>query len=259
MRLDVYLVENGLAKSRSYATALIKGSRVTVDGKVVLKPSFEVYNNDVEVIGELYPFVGRGGVKLDHAIDVFKIDVSGMTALDVGASTGGFTDCLLRRGARSVVALDSGHGQLDPKLAHDSRVVNIEGFNAKELSADSFGYQFDIVVCDVSFISQTLIVKGISELIRPGGIYISLIKPQFECGRDAVGKGGVVKDSRSHYEAVVKVIAACKEYGLACEALTASPVKGGDGNIEFLALFRNGPYDAVSDDIVKEVTLCYHA
>lgn len=255
MRLDVYLVEHGFAKSRSYASALIKDSKVTVDGVIVTKPSYDVSDNKVEVTAELYPFVGRGGVKLDHALNVFSIDVSGLYALDVGASTGGFTDCLLRRGARRVVALDSGHGQLDEKLAADCRVVNLEGFNAKELRADMFDNLFDIAVCDVSFISQTLILKGISEVVKPEGIYVSLIKPQFECGKSAVGKGGIVKDGKRHYEAVKKVISCAAGYGLVCESITTSPVKGGDGNTEFLALFRKGAARPVSDDEIKEATL----
>ena len=255
MRLDVYLVENGFAKSRSYASELIKSSLVKVDGSVVTKPSYDVDGGIVELTGELYPFVGRGGVKLDHALETFSIDVCGMCALDVGASTGGFTDCLLKRGARSVVALDSGHGQLAKKLADDDRVVNMEGFNAKDIGADTFDRSFDIAVCDVSFISQTLIAGGICEVLKTQGVFISLIKPQFECGRQALGKGGIVKDKKYHYGSVSRVISFCAGVGLVCENLTVSPVKGGDGNTEFLALFRKGAGIPISDDLVKEVTL----
>ena len=256
MRLDVYLVEAGLAKSRSYAAELIKNSLVTVDGKTVVKSSFNVDGNEVSVTGELYPFVGRGGVKLDFALDSFSLDVSGLTALDVGASTGGFTDCLLRRGAASVTALDSGHGQLDEKLASDPRVVNLEGFNAKDLSNETFNEKYDIAVCDVSFISQTLILKGISEALKPGGAFISLIKPQFECGRAALGKGGIVKDKRYYLESAVKVIGCAKTFGLTCRGVIASPVKGGDGNTEFLAYFRKEDGTSVGEDMIREVTLC---
>ncbi len=254
MRLDLYLVENGFAKSRSYASDLIKNSLVKVDGTVINKPSFDVTDNNVELTGELYPFVGRGGVKLDFALDEFLVDVTGMCALDVGASTGGFTDCLLRRGARSVVALDSGHGQLAEKLLHDDRVVNMEGFNAKDIHRDTFENSFDIAVCDVSFISQTLIDGGIYEVLKPQGMFISLIKPQFECGRQALGKGGIIKDRKYYYEAVSKVIIYCSGLGFVCESVAVSPVKGGDGNTEFLALFRKGTGVPVSDDLVKEVT-----
>ena len=239
MRLDAYIFTSGRARSRSFAAELIKNGLVKVDGKVITKPSYEIEGDVPVEVGELYPFVGRGGVKLDFALDKFGVNVEGMTALDVGASTGGFTDCLLRRGASKVYAVDSGHGQLDGKLAADSRVVNLEGVNAKELSRHV--PVCGVAVCDVSFISQTLIIPEIVKVLDDSGVFITLIKPQFECGRHALGKGGIVKDKKYHKEAVEKVVGASSDCGLTLCSLAASPVKGGDGNREFLALFaRNG-------------------
>ncbi len=250
MRLDAYIFKSGKARSRSFAAELIKNGLVKVNGNVISKPSFEVEGDVPVEVGELYPFVGRGGVKLDFALDKFGVSVVGLTAVDVGASTGGFTDCLLRRGATKVYSVDSGHGQLDPRLAADSRVVNLEGVNAKELS--SRVPVCDIAVCDVSFISQTLIIPEIVKVLDNGGVFITLIKPQFECGRSALGKGGIVKDKKQHKTAVVKVADAAGAFGLKLLDLTGSPVLGGDGNREFLAMFsRSGtPLD---NDQINEV------
>ena len=249
MRLDTSLFSSGMAKSRSYAAELIKSGLVTVCGKTVTKPSLETDGACVEITGELYPFVGRGGVKLDFALDRFGVDVSGLTAVDVGASTGGFTDCLLRRGAARVYAVDSGHGQLDEKLRADPRVVNLEGVNAKELSLHV--PVCSVAVCDVSFISQTLILPEIEKVMSPDGAFITLIKPQFECGRDALGKGGIVKDKKYHRAAVEKVVKTADGCGLYLSALCESPVRGGDGNREFLACFTR--HDAPSGDLIEEV------
>ncbi len=252
MRLDVYLTASCYAKSRSYAAELIKKGLVKVSGVVVTKPSFETDGVGVEVTGELYPFVGRGGVKLEAALASFGIDIAGKVCVDVGASTGGFTDCLLRRGAAKVYAVDSGHGQLDGTLAKDRRVVNLEGVNAKELS-NVIEEECSVCVCDVSFISQTLLIPEIVKVLSDSGVFVTLIKPQFEVGKGAVGKGGIVKDKKSHADAIIKVADAALACGLKLLALIPSPVPGGDGNREFLAYFsRVG--EEVSRDIVKEVT-----
>lgn len=254
MRLDVFLAESGLAKSRSYAKELILKGLVTVNGRVVTRPS-ENCDGDVRVTKEAFDFVGRGGVKLDFALDAFDLDVTGLSAIDVGASTGGFTDCLLKRGAASVTAVDSGHGQLDPSLVKDPRVTDLEGFNAKMLSADAVGV-FDIAVMDISFISQTLVLSPVSSVLKDDGVLVSLIKPQFECGRSALSKGGIVKDKKQHLSAVKKVIEAADRAGLVCTKLTESPIKGGDGNREFLALFAKGHGDRIGDETVEGVVLC---
>ena len=255
MRLDVFLSSNALAKSRSYAQELIKKGLVTVDGKVITKASFEVNDEKVEVTGEAFSFVGRGGVKLDAALDAFSLDVDGLVALDVGASTGGFTDCLLKRGAAKVYAVDSGHGQLDEKLLCDKRVINMEGFNARDISPDTIGEECDAAVCDLSFISQTLVIKETCTVLKDGGIFVTLIKPQFECGRSALGKGGIIKDKKHFEAACLKVIKYAEGCGLGCMGLTVSPIKGGDGNTEFLAYFVKGGISSVTDKDIREVTM----
>lgn len=256
MRLDIYLYENGYAKSRSYASELIKKGFVTVNGKKITKCSYEVLSecsNIIEITSQLFPFVGRGGVKLDYALDFFDLDIDGFSAVDVGASTGGFTDCLLKRGAKRVYAVDSGHYQLDISLRNDKRVVNLEGFNARNLDVKSLGELCDIAVCDISFISQTLIVKQIASVIKDKGLFVTLIKPQFECGKDAVGKGGIVKDREMHKYACKKVISSAEENKLFLQGIVPSPIKGGDGNIEFLGYFVKNGISVLNDKIIDEV------
>lgn len=255
MRLDVYLAKHALAKSRSYAGELIKKGLVEVDGKKVTKPSFDVTDGsapNVVVKKELYSFVGRGGVKLDYALDVFEIDVTGRVCVDVGASTGGFTDCLISRGAKLVFAIDSGHGQLDKKLCENSKVVNIEGFNAKNLTCETLGTTCDVAVCDLSFISQTLVIERISSVLNGGAVFVSLIKPQFECGRAAVGKGGIVKKAEMHEYACKKVIEFASKHGFECRNVILSPIEGGDGNKEYLAYFVKSEKPTVNEKMIRE-------
>lgn len=254
MRIDSYLASSGLAKSRSFAKTLLDEGFVTVNGAVVKKASYDVADGDVvEVTGTPYSFVSRGGVKLDGALEQFGVDVTDAVCVDVGASSGGFTDCLLKRGARKVFAVDSGTGQLDPSLREDGRVINIENFNARELTADALGEICNVAVADVSFISQTLIIPAVKLVLSDGGIFVSLIKPQFECGRSGLGKGGIVKSKKIMAEAVKKVIDfACSE-GLGCEKLMRSPICGGDGNTEFLMLCRSGGSKLINDNDIKEV------
>lgn len=255
MRLDAYLFAKGLAKSRSFAKMLITDGYVEINGKAIKKPSFEVGDNDeVTVTGEPYSFVSRGGVKLEEALSAFSIDVSGMCAVDIGASSGGFTDCLLKRGAEKVFAVDSGSGQLVSSLCSDARVVNIENYNARNLNAEDLGTLCDIAVTDVSFISQTLIIPAAVSVLRDGGIYVSLIKPQFECGKSGLGKGGIVKNKNVMAQAIKKVIDCAYENGLGCKGLIASPIFGGDGNTEFLMYCVKGEDSVISEKIIKEVS-----
>jgi len=255
MRLDLYLAASGLAKSRSYAGELIKKGLVTVDGKIITKPSFAVQGEDVRVSGEIHPFVGRGGMKLEGALSAFAVDVAGFTVIDVGASTGGFTDCVLKRGAARVIAVDSGHGQLDTSLVNDKRVVNLEGFNARDISPETIGEICDMAVCDLSFISQTYIIDNVYSVLKDGGIFITLIKPQFECGKEALSKGGIVKDKKQHRKAVEKVLEFAKTSGFSAVDIMRSPIEGGDGNKEFLACFiKNGGLSAVTERKIEEVT-----
>ena len=238
MRADLYLHLHGYSESRTKAAADIKNGFLYVNGINVLKSSFEITDGDeVELKGTSTVFVGRGGEKLEKAINVFGVEVTGKVCVDVGASTGGFTDCLLRHGACKVYAVDCGHGQLHPKLISDSRVVNIEKFNARNLTEETLGEKCDIAVMDVSFISQTALLPAVGKVLKDGGLLVSLIKPQFECGKECIGKNGVVKNTFFHKEAVNKVLLSASENSFMPADLCVSPVKGGDGNTEYLALF----------------------
>jgi 23S rRNA (cytidine1920-2'-O)/16S rRNA (cytidine1409-2'-O)-methyltransferase len=183
-------------------------------------------------------YVGRGGVKLETALRDFELSVEGLTCLDVGASTGGFTDCLLQHGARQVIALDVGHNQIDYRLRTDSRVEVREGVNARYLQPDDFNARFDLVVMDVSFISATKILPAIVPLLQEAGRLITLIKPQFEVGRGEVGKGGIVRDPEKHARVIAEVNHAAQELGLQVKKVIESPIHGADGNVEFLALYE---------------------
>lgn len=240
MRADLYLYKFGYARSREAAQRLIDSGLVTIDGKAVKKPSEkldESCQHDV-LCTDTLPYVGRGGLKLEAALEKFSIDPAGLVCLDVGASTGGFTDCLLKRGAKKVYAVDSGHGQLAEELLNCPDVVSIEGMNARFLAPEHIGELVDLIVMDVSFISQTLILPRFPILIKDNAHAITLIKPQFECGRDLVGKGGIVKKPEHRLAAVRRVVAAAEECGLYLSGLIRSPITGGDGNVEFLAAFE---------------------
>ncbi len=254
MRADLYLFSHGFAKSRSHAKALIAEGNVKLDGKIVEKPSFEI-DESAEHIAEItdtQKYVSRGGLKLEAALEEFHIDVSGLNAIDIGASTGGFTDCLLQKGARTVVCVDSGSGQLDSKIATDKRVTNIEKYNARELSSDIIKDRVDIAVMDVSFISQTLIIPRIPSLLSENGCFISLIKPQFEAGRSAIGKGGIVKDKKDRLASILRVRDSAKSVGLHMVGLITSPITGGDGNIEYLGCFKRSGVP-LSDEQIKRI------
>ena len=255
MRLDKYLTERGYADSRTKAEKLILSGNVVVDGVKREKPSFEIDvdgEHTVEVLSR-ERYVSRGGLKLEGALDAFGIDVSGLELIDVGASTGGFTDCLLARGAKSVISLDSGHGQLHEKIRNDIRVRVIEGYNARNINARDVGV-LDGAVMDVSFISQTLILPALVTVIRDGGFYIGLIKPQFEAGRSALGKGGVVKCAADREAAVQRVISCAAGIGLRLVGLIKSPIEGGDGNIEYLALFKKEQGEVMIDrNTIKKI------
>jgi 23S rRNA (cytidine1920-2'-O)/16S rRNA (cytidine1409-2'-O)-methyltransferase len=237
-RLDQLVVERGLAPSRERARSLIMAGQVTVDGHSITKAGAQVEREaDVTLLAPDHPYVGRGGLKLAHALDTFRIDVTGREGLDIGASTGGFTDVLLRRGATRVVSLDVGHGQIDWTLRQDPRVVVIENFNARHLTPADLPGPVDIVVIDVSFISLRQILPVVPPLLRPGAEVVALVKPQFEAGRREVRKG-VIRDEAVHARVTDEVAAAGAEVGLARVASTPSPITGQKGNIEFLLHFR---------------------
>ena len=258
MRADVYLTAAGYTKSRKKAQDLIDAGAVSIDGETVKKSSAlvnELVEHNVQ-IKQVFRYVSRGGMKLEAALDSFAINVSRKKAVDVGASTGGFTDCLLQRGASSVYCIDSGVGQLHESLLSDSRVHSVEKFNARELTLEQTDGYCDIAVADVSFISQTYIIEPIASVLRDEGIFISLIKPQFEAGRQALGKNGVVTNSAYRFLAVKRVISFAIDNGFDCLGLIRSPIEGGDGNKEYLAYFvkRQCVESTIDDKKIKRIT-----
>jgi 23S rRNA (cytidine1920-2'-O)/16S rRNA (cytidine1409-2'-O)-methyltransferase len=232
-RLDRLLLDRGLADSREKAQALIMAGEVLVSGRKAQKPGETVPSGSLIEVLARPRFVGRGGLKLQAALEHFKVNPAGQVCLDVGASTGGFTDCLLQNGATRVHAVDVGHGQFDWKLRNDPRVVVYEGINARHLSFDQIGELVDLAVCDVSFISVTLILPAMAPLLKPAGQMIILVKPQFEAGREQVGKGGIIRDPAVQQAAIDKVAAAVTTLGFTWET-TDSPILGAEGNREIL-------------------------
>ncbi|MEO7971230.1 MAG: TlyA family RNA methyltransferase [bacterium] len=243
-RIDKLLVQRGLAESRAKAQAMVMAGVVLVNEQRIDKPSDSIsVNAEIRIKGGDEPssrYVGRGGLKLEAALREFPIDATGLDCLDVGASTGGFTDCLLQRGARNVVSIDVGHNQIDWRLRTDPRVEVREGVNARYLAPSDFKNLFDLIVMDVSFISATKIFPAIVPLLKADGRLIVLIKPQFEVGRGEVGKGGIVRDPEKHARVIAEVNQAAKELGLLARNVIESPLRGADGNVEFLALYEQG-------------------
>jgi 23S rRNA (cytidine1920-2'-O)/16S rRNA (cytidine1409-2'-O)-methyltransferase len=235
------VVNRGLAPSRERARALVIAGQISVDGASITKAGTQVDESaDVAIITPDHPYVGRGGLKLAHALDTFQIEVAGRQCLDIGASTGGFTDVMLQRGAARVVALDVGHGQLDWRLRNDPRVVVIEHMNARRLTLEALPARVDLVTIDVSFISLSKILPVVPPLLNAGADIVALVKPQFEAGRTEVRKG-IIRDPAVHERVLAEVAAAGTEVGLASVASTPSPVTGQKGNVEFLVHFR--PHD----------------
>jgi 23S rRNA (cytidine1920-2'-O)/16S rRNA (cytidine1409-2'-O)-methyltransferase len=242
VRLDVALVERGLAPSRERARALILAGQVTIDGQMVSKAGAPVGDEvHVALVAPDHPYVGRGGVKLAHALDVFGIAPAGRLALDVGASTGGFTDVLLRGGATSVIALDVGHGQFDWRLRNDPRVIVREGVNARALTAIDVPYTVDLVTIDVSFISLRHIFPALRPFLAVSADVVPLVKPQFEAGRAEVGRHGLVTDPAVHEAVIARVTAAADACGLTRIAWTPSPITGATGNREFFLHLQPRP------------------
>jgi len=235
-RLDSLLVERGLFPSRNRAQGAIMAGKVQVDGRVIIKAGTRVEAGArIEVLGDPIPFASRGGLKLDHALDVFELDVTGANAIDVGASTGGFTDCLLQRGASRVTAVDVGYGQLAWRLRCDPRVVAVDRTNIRYVQPGDLSHApFDLAAIDVSFISLSLVLPAVARLLEEGADVLALVKPQFEVGRGRVGKGGIVRDPQAHRDALLAVLARCREGCLLPLGLTPSPVAGAEGNREFL-------------------------
>jgi 23S rRNA (cytidine1920-2'-O)/16S rRNA (cytidine1409-2'-O)-methyltransferase len=241
-RIDKLLVERGLADSRTKAQALVMAGLVLVNEQRVAKPSDNTpLDAQIRLKGADDPtsrYVGRGGLKLEAALREFAIDVTQLVCIDVGASTGGFTDCLLQHGAASVVALDVGHNQLDWRLRNDPRVTVQEGVNARYLKPEDFSDKFELAVMDVSFISATKVMPALIPLLAEAGRLITLIKPQFEVGRGEVGSGGIVRDPEKHTRVIGEVNQAATRLGLRVVGLIESPLRGADGNREFFALYE---------------------
>ncbi len=240
MRLDVFLAERGFCQSRTEAKNLINAGAVEYLGKVIKKASFDISEDakEVKVDRSSIRFVSRGGEKLAFALSEFGINVLGRSALDVGASSGGFTDCLLQNGASRVLSVDAGTGQLAEALRRDPRVSVFEGYNARYMKRDDFDYVPDLAVMDVSFISATLILPALYETLSEKADFVCLIKPQFEVGKSGLGKGGIVKDEKARKNAVTKVSDFAKELGFEVVSVIRSPILGGDGNVEYLAHLR---------------------
>jgi 23S rRNA (cytidine1920-2'-O)/16S rRNA (cytidine1409-2'-O)-methyltransferase len=240
-RLDLIIVERGLVDSRERARAVILAGSVTVNGNRVDKAGTRVDRDaEITITRPPRPFASRGGSKLAAALEHFKVDVSGLTILDVGASTGGFTDCLLLSGAARVFALDVGYGQLAWELRGDDRVVVMERTNIRNVTRDDFTDEIDGAVIDVSFISLALVLPVVYEIVRPGGFVIALIKPQFEVGKGEVGKGGVVRDPEKHREVILRVSECAAGLGLSAGGTLESPLTGPKGNKEFLIYLTKG-------------------
>jgi 23S rRNA (cytidine1920-2'-O)/16S rRNA (cytidine1409-2'-O)-methyltransferase len=237
-RLDKLLCEKGFVESRERAKAVILEGSVLVNGIVVDKAGALVRPDDELAVVNKMPFVSRGGLKLEHAIRFFDIDVNGKTAMDIGASTGGFTDCLLQHGARKVYAIDVGYGQFSWILRTDERVVLFEKTNIRYLDKDLIFDQIDIAVIDVSFISLLKVIPNVLGFLKPAGVIVALIKPQFEAGRKDVGKGGVVRNEEKRLEIVENIKAQTGKLGLEMLGVTPSPVKGPKGNVEYLLYLK---------------------
>ena len=247
VRIDVYLFENGMAESREKAKALVISGDVFVDGQRCAKPS-QVIGTDAQVsVRQKQEFVSRGGKKLKKALGFFDIDINGVNAIDIGASTGGFTDCMLQRGAAHVYAVDVGHGQLAWPLRQDERVTVMERQNARYISPDMFDRTCSFASIDVSFISLRLILPALMAVLEPPYTIVALIKPQFEAGRGKVGKKGVVRDRAVHVEVVDGIMAFARSIGLCICGLTYSPIKGPEGNIEYLVCLRSSGEDVHPD------------
>ncbi len=254
-RLDVLLTEQGYADTRSKAQAIIMAGQVYVDGQKADKPGTSYEETvSIEVRGESCPYVSRGGLKLQKALRDFGVKVDGFVCSDSGASTGGFTDCLLQQGASKVFAIDVGYGQLDWKIRSDPRVVVMERTNIRYVTPEDLGESLDLSVVDVSFISLKIVLPAIKALLKESGQVVCLIKPQFEAGRDKVGKKGVVREPATHKEVLDDFVALANALNFTILGLTFSPVKGPEGNIEFLGHLTLANVPGIIPDTAKVVS-----
>lgn len=257
MRLDSLIAARRLLKSREAARSAILNGQVFVNGVCINKPSEIVTEQAViEIRGEMQRYVSRGGYKLEKAIDFFDIDVKGLACLDLGASTGGFTDCLLQHGAALVYAVDVGHGQLDETLNNDSRVISKEGVNARDLINVNFETIPSFATVDLSFISLSLVLPALRQVLPSDGQVVCLVKPQFEAGRGSIGKNGIVRDERVHFTVLENFIKFSHDCGFSVKGITHSPIRGGEGNIEFLSYLAGGSEKIID---IREIVKSAHA
>lgn len=253
IRLDKLLVKNNYFKSRSKAQFYIDSGAINVNGEIITKKSFQVEEDaDINIIYEACPYVSKGGLKLKKAIKHFKLDFTDKDILDIGASTGGFTDCALKHGAKHVTAIDVGVDQLVDDLKNLSKVTSIENFNLKNISDNTFSKKFDIVITDVSFISLEHVFKILDYVLGENSKFIPLIKPQFELGKDSTSKG-IIRDKDMHKYAINSVVKYAIKHDYTLKKLTYSPIKGSSGNIEFLALFVNGKSNKDYNILINQV------
>ena len=260
VRLDQLVFERGFTESRERAKTTVMSGLVFVNGQRADKPGMAVSPDAViEVRGDAIPFVSRGGFKLDKALKVFPIDPADLVCIDCGASTGGFTDVLLQHGAAKVYAVDVGYGQLAWKLRNDPRVVNLERTNLRYVTDEQIPEKLDLAVMDVSFISVRLVIPAVKALLKDGAALVCLIKPQFEAGREEVGKKGVVREKAVHREVIEAVLAFARETGWSVLGLDFSPIRGPEGNIEFICYLKNGAFDAPEIDVSSVVEAAHAA
>ncbi len=260
-RLDALLVKRNLVQSRERAKTTIMAGLVLVDGQKIDKAGTMVKPEaEIRVLGNNLPYVSRGGLKLEKAIKEFGVSLKGKVAADIGASTGGFTDCMLQNGAVKVFAIDVGYGQLAWSLRTDERVVNMERTNVRNVTPEQLGQPVDLASIDVAFISLEKVLPAVKEMLQPKGEIVALIKPQFEAGREKVGKKGVVRDAKVHEEVIFRIVALVRQMELVPKTLTYSPVKGPEGNIEYLIWLSKDQdeQDMVTDELVLETVKAAH-
>ncbi len=261
IRLDAFLVNKGHVQSRERAKALIMAGQVYIENQKCDKAGLMVDedNTDVEIRGEQLKYVSRGGLKLEKAMNEFPISLEGKTAMDIGASTGGFTDCMLLNGAKKVFAVDVGYGQFAWKLRQDERVVNMERTNIRYVTPEQIGEELNFASIDVSFISLKLVLPVAYNLLSDNGEIVALVKPQFEAGRSQVGKKGVVRDINVHYEVVKTVLDFARSINFYVAGLSFSPIKGPEGNIEYLAYLKKSKCDdVITDDVIHKIVDLSH-
>ena len=261
-RLDVLLVERNLVQSRARAKTTIMAGLVLVNGNKIDKAGTMVKTNaDIRVLGNKIPYVSRGGLKLEKAINEFRVELDGKVTADIGASTGGFTDCMLQNGAVKVFAIDVGYGQLDWSLRTDERVINMERTNVRNVTPEDIGELIDLASIDVAFISLEKVLPAVKAMLKPAGEIVALIKPQFEAGREKVGKKGVVRDPKVHLEVIHNVVDMAREMNFVTRELTFSPVKGPEGNIEYLIWLSKdvSAEDNVTDEVIEKTVEMAHS